>query len=240
MNVPVIEMTQSVPVFTVFIQGLVSFFSPCIFPLLPLYMGYLAGGTYTVNEDGSIVYPRKKVMLNTLFFVLGISFAFILLGLLMAGIGSFFSKYSYIFTLIGGIIILLFGLYQLDFFGPSKTLSRTRRLPISLEKLSMNPLTALIMGFTFSFAWTPCVGPTLTSVLIMAAGAATRGLSVLLLVIYSFGFVIPFLLLGLFTTQILGFLKKRPKIMKFAVIIGGLLMVGIGVYMILLALPIGK
>ncbi len=118
-------------------------------------------------------------------------------------------------------------------------MSRERRLPIALEKLSMNPLTALIMGFTFSFAWTPCVGPTLTSVLIMAAGATTRGLSVLLLGIYSLGFVIPFLLLGLFTTQILGFLKKRPKIMKYAVIIGGLLMVGIGVYMILQVLPIG-
>ena len=209
-------------------QGLVSFFSPCILPLLPVYMGYLAGGTYTIKEDGTLEYPRKKVMLNTFFFVLGISFAFFLLGLLMAGVGTFFNKYSHIFTLVGGIIILLFGLYQLDFFGPSKTLSRERRLPIALEKLSMNPLTALIMGFTFSFAWTPCVGPTLTSVLIMAAGAATRGLSVLLLAIYSLGFVIPFLLLGLFTTQILGFLKKRPKIMQYAVTIGGLMMVAIG------------
>lgn len=234
---PVIELTQSVPVFTVFIQGLASFFSPCIFPLLPVYMGYLAGGTYTVKEDGSIKYPRKKVMLNTLFFVLGISFAFFLLGLLMAGVGSFFNKYSYIFTLIGGIIILLFGLYQLNVFSPSKILSRERRLPIALEKLTMNPVTALIMGFTFSFAWTPCVGPILTSVLIMAAGAGTRALSILLLGVYSLGFVIPFLLLGLFTTQILGFLKKRPKIMKYAVIVGGLLMVGIGVYMILQALP---
>jgi len=236
---PLIEMSPSVPVFTVFIQGLVSFFSPCIFPLLPVYMGYLAGGTYTVAEDGSLVYPRKKVMLNTVFFVLGISFAFFLLGLIMAGVGSFFSDYSHIFMLVGGIIILLFGLYQLDFFGISKVLSRERRLPIALEKLSMNPLTALIMGFTFSFAWTPCVGPTLTSVLIMAAGASTRAQSVLLLAVYSLGFVIPFLLLGLFTTKILGFLKKRPKIMKYAVIIGGLLMVGIGVYMILQALPIG-
>ena len=236
---PVIDMPTNVPVFTVFIQGLVSFFSPCILPLLPVYMGYLAGGTYTVKEDGTLEYPRKKVMLNTLFFVLGISFAFFLLGLLMAGVGTFFNKYSHIFTLVGGIIILLFGLYQLDFFGPSKTLSRERRLPIALEKLSMNPLTALIMGFTFSFAWTPCVGPTLTSVLIMAAGASTRGLSVLLLAIYSLCCVIPFLLLGLFTTQILGFLKKRPKIMKYAVIIGGLLMVGIGVYMILQILPLG-
>ena len=129
---PVIDMPTNVPVLTVFIQGLASFFSPCIFPLLPVYMGYLAGGTYTIKEDGTLEYPRKKVMLNTLFFVLGISFAFFLLGLLMAGVGTCFNKDSHVFTLVGGIRIILFGVYRLDFFGPSKTLSRERGLPLAL------------------------------------------------------------------------------------------------------------
>ena len=74
------SLETSIPALTVFVQGLLSFFSPCVLPLIPLYVGYLAGGAGKVEEDGTIVYPRKKVLLNTVFFVVGISFAFFLLG----------------------------------------------------------------------------------------------------------------------------------------------------------------
>lgn len=85
------SIETGVPVLTVFLQGLLSFFSPCILPLIPLYVGYLAGGAKSVSDDGEIVYPRRKVVVNTLFFVLGISAAFFILGLGFTALGKFFS-----------------------------------------------------------------------------------------------------------------------------------------------------
>ena len=96
-----LTIETGVPVFTVFVQGLLSFFSPCILPLVPLYISYLTGGMYTQNADGSLEYPRKKLFIQTLFFVLGIGFAFILLGLGFTAVGRFFSGSRLIFTRIG-------------------------------------------------------------------------------------------------------------------------------------------
>ena len=149
----------SVPALTVFIQGLVSFFSPCVLPLIPLYIGYLSGGTGKRGEDGRMHYERRKVMLHTLCFVIGVSFAFFLLGL------GFFKSSQLLIARVGGILVVLFGFYQLGFFGKSGAMGKEHRLPFKLDMLAMSPITALIMGFTFSFAWTPCVGPALASVL---------------------------------------------------------------------------
>ena len=158
------SLDVSVPALTVFLQGLVSFFSPCVLPLLPLYIGYLSGGTRSVGEDGRIYYKRSKVMVNTIFFVVGVSFAFFLLGFGVSALGHFFNRGQLLFAKIGGIIVILFGLYQLGFLGTSTVLGREHRLPFRLDKMAMSPVTALIMGFTFSFAWTPCVGPALRCV----------------------------------------------------------------------------
>src|SRR5699024_3616855 len=156
------SMDVSVPVLTVFVQGLLSFFSPCVLPLLPLYIGYLSGGTAVKKEDGRMQYRRGKVMLHTVFFVIGVSFAFFVLGLGVSAVGTFFKSNQAMFARIGGIVVILFGLYQLRVFGFSQTLELERRLPFRLDKFAMSPLTALLLGFTFSFAWTPCVGPALT------------------------------------------------------------------------------
>ena len=94
----------SVPILTVFVQGLLSFFSPCVLPLIPLYIGYLAGGTRKVGEDGRVYFSRKKVMLNTLFFVVGVSFTFFLLGFGASVLGSFFKGSQSMFARIGGIL----------------------------------------------------------------------------------------------------------------------------------------
>lgn len=218
----------SVPALTVFFQGLFSFFSPCVLPLIPLYIGYLSGGTGTKGADGRIHYKRSKVMIHTLFFVIGVSFAFFLLGFGVSALGKFFSRNQMMFARVGGILIVLFGLYQLDVFGKSGTLGKDHRLPLHLDTLVMSPLTALIMGFTFSFAWTPCVGPALASVLLMSATAATRSTGFLLIGIYTLGFVLPFLAVGFFTTALLEFFKKHGQIVKYTVKLGGVLMIVMG------------
>jgi len=216
---------------TVFLQGIISFFSPCVLPLIPLYIGYLSGGTGVRGEDGRIYYKRSKVMIHTVCFVIGVSFAFFLLGLGFSALGSFFKSNQLLFARVGGILVVLFGLYQLGVFGTSSVLGRERRLPFSLNTLAMSPLTALIMGFTFSFAWTPCVGPALASVLLMAASASTKAMGFVLIGVYTLGFVLPFLAVGFFTTTVLEFFKTHGNIAKNAVKVGGILMVFMGILM---------
>ena len=221
----------SVPVLTVFLQGLVSFFSPCVLPLLPLYIGYLSGGTGKRGEDGRIHYERKKVMIHTLCFVIGVSFAFFLLGFGFSAMGNFFNSNQLMFARVGGILVVLFGLYQLGFFGTSQVLGKGRRLPFKLDALAMSPFTALLMGFTFSFAWTPCVGPALASVLLMAASASTKAMAFGLIGVYTIGFVLPFLAVGLFTTSLLEFFKTHVNVVKYTVKVGGVLMLVMGLLM---------
>ena len=223
------ELDISVPVLTVLTQGLLSFFSPCVLPLVPLYIGYFSGGAKTVDEDGTIHYPRRRVLLHTVFFVFGISAAFFLLGFGFTAIGRFFSDNQYLLARISGIIMIMFGLYQLGVFGHSNVLEKERKLPFRLDRISMGPLPALLLGFTFSFAWTPCVGPTLSSVLLLAgtAGNASRGMG--LIFVYTLGFVMPFLAVGLFTRTVLGFFKKYRNVVRYTVKLGALLLIFMGV-----------
>lgn len=221
----------SVPALTVFFQGLLSFFSPCVLPLIPLYVGYLSGGTGTRGEDGKIHYKRSKVMFHTICFVIGVSFAFFLLGLGVSTAAGFFKENQMVFARVGGILVVAFGLYQLGVFGQSKVLGKERRLPFRMETIAMSPVTALLMGFTFSFAWTPCVGPALASVLLMAASASTKMMGFILIGVYTLGFVLPFLAVGVFTTTVLEFFKNHMKVVKYTVKIGGVLMVLMGILM---------
>ena len=223
-----LTITDSVPVITVLLQGFLSFFSPCVLPLLPLYIGYLSGGTGVTTPDG---FDRKKVLLNTMCFVIGIGFSFFLLGLGMRAIGRFFSGNQILFARIGGIIVILFGLYQLGVFGASSVLMREKRLPVQLDKMAMSPFTALVMGFVFSFAWTPCVGPTLSSVLLMAASAKNSSMGFALVGVYTFGFALPFLLTGVFTTSLLGFFKRYKGALRYTGKIAGVLLIFMGILM---------
>ncbi|MBQ5754163.1 MAG: redoxin domain-containing protein [Oscillospiraceae bacterium] len=218
---------ESVPALTVFFQGLISFFSPCVLPLVPLYVSYLAGGARVVGEDGVSRYPRRKVMVNTLFFVVGISFAFFLLGLGFTALGRFFTGGKVWFARLAGAVMILFGLYQMGVFGRARVLDAERRLPLRLEKWAMNPATALVLGFTFSFAWTPCVGPTLGSVLLMAS-SAEGGAGFVLIAVYTLGFVLPFLAVGLFTGRVLEFFKAHGRVVQYTVKIGGILLILMG------------
>ncbi|MDD3393350.1 MAG: cytochrome c biogenesis protein CcdA [Anaerotignum sp.] len=218
----------SIPVLTVFLQGLISFFSPCILPLVPLYISYLAGGAKSVAADGTIEYPRKQVVVNTIFFALGISFAFFALGLGVTSLGQFFSNNRILFAKISGIIMFFFGLYQFGFFGRSEAFEKEHRIPLRLDRWSMGPLPALLLGFTFSFAWTPCVGPVLGSVLLMAASGSS-GAGFALIGVFTVGFILPFLGAGLFTRSILSFFKQHQSMVRYSVKIGALLMIVMGV-----------
>lgn len=181
-----------------------------------------------MKEDGSIYYKRGKVMLHTVCFVVGVSFAFFLLGFGFTALGTFFTNNRVWFARIGGIIIILFGLIQL-IGSPWK---KEHRFSFQLNRYTMNPLTAFLFGFTFSFAWTPCVGPVLTSVLLMASSAQSSTTGFLLIGVYTLGFILPFLALGLFTSQLLAFFKKRQAVVRYTVKVGAALMIVMGVLMV--------
>lgn len=220
--------TNNISFILVFLEGIISFFSPCIVPLIPVYMSYLAGNTNETSENGKIKFNRKKVFLHTVFFVLGISFAFFVLGMTFTTLGTFFKNNRLLFTRIAGILIIVLGLFQLGIF-EIKFLNIERKFHLQLNKRKANPLIAFILGFTFSFAWTPCVGPALSSVLILASSSSNYLIGNSLVLLYTLGFIIPFLLLGLFTTQILNFLDNYRNILKYTVKIGAIILIIMGI-----------
>ena len=231
MNNDLITGGAGISAAAVFVQGILSFLSPCVMPLIPLYIGYLSGGTLRIDGD-SVSFDRKKVIINTLFFVIGISFVFFMLGFGATGLSSFLVSHKRIISVIGGILITIFGIIQIFFYGKIGLLNREARLPFNISRLTMSPLTAFVLGLTFSFAWTPCIGPVLSGVLMMAASAETQTQGFMLIGLYTLGFILPFLAVGLFTSGLLTFLRKHGDIVRFTVVIGGILMIILGVLMI--------
>lgn len=223
-----VNASEHISFIIVFLEGLVSFLSPCILPLIPIYITYLAGNAKQTLDDGTIVYKRKKVFFHTICFTIGICCTFFLLGFSFSALGIFFSKYQILFTRIGGIIIVLLGFFQLGIFD-FKFLQEERKINFDISQKQVNPLIAFFMGFTFSFAWTPCVGPALASVLILASSSKNVFTGNFLIFIYSLGFILPFLILGLFTSKVLNFFKQNQKIIKYTVKISGILLVIIGI-----------
>ena len=216
-----------------FLEGVLSFFSPCVLPLLPVYFSFLSGGNVERNEKGELVYKRKTVLINTLFFVLGISLTFFILSLGVKGIGKIFSSNEKLFSIIGGAIIIIFGLWELIFYGTKYGAKREKRIQINTNK-AKGPLLSFLLGFSFSFSWTPCIGPILSSVLIMASSSLKGELY---LVLYALGFTIPFILLGFFTSSLLHFFQKYKSVVKYSVRIGAVIMILLGIIMIVTSIP---
>ncbi|OUP01108.1 cytochrome C biogenesis protein, partial [Anaerofilum sp. An201] len=213
---------NSVSALTVFVQGLLSFFSPCVLPLVPVYLSYLSGGAQQTRHR------RRKLLVSTVFFVLGISFAFFVLGMGVSALGQFFSGARVWIARIGGVLLIVMGLIQL--FGGGFT--RELRLPFRLKN-TINPFTALLLGFTFSFAWTPCVGPALASVLLMAGSTGSSALGFAYIGLYTLGFVVPFLLVGIFADAMLGLLSHSKKALVWTTRVGAVLLMLIGVLLLL-------
>lgn len=203
--------------FTIFLGGIISFFSPCILPVLPLYLGYLTNGH--MNN-------RKDMIINTISFTLGISCAFILLGVGFSTIGLLINEWRSVFVKIAGALIIFLSLFQLEII-KSSFLSKEKRVDIEIKK--MNFLGAFILGFTFSFAWTPCIGPALSTILFTVSSLEDKTQGYLLMGIYTLGFIIPFLITGIFSSKLLKIIKRNMKIVNYTSKVLGIFLLVLGI-----------
>jgi cytochrome c-type biogenesis protein len=175
-----------------FFAGVVSFFSPCQLPLLPIYLGFLAGSA--TGEDGRPV--KNKAIINSLNFVVGFSAVFILLGVLASWFSAFFSAHQILLQRGAGILIIIFGLHLAGVISPV-LLRQERR--VHYTPGAAGPGTALLMGVAFAAGWTPCIGPVLGAILLYTA---STGGGISLLVAFSLGMALPFLLAALLVEQV--------------------------------------
>ena len=151
-----------------FLEGLLSFVSPCALPMIPLYMSYLAGENKSVDENGNITYKTGKVFFTTLFFVLGIATTFLILGLSLNIFSDFLNRYNEVISIIGGVLLVLFGLHECGLIHID-VLNKELRLKFKGATEKMNVFKAYLLGLVFSLGWSPCIGPMLSNALLMAS-----------------------------------------------------------------------
>lgn len=209
-----------------FIFGLLSFASPCVLPLIPSYLSYITGLSFadlTGKEDKKRI--RKITIVNSAFFILGFSFVFILLGASSSFFGGFLLNYKEVIRIIGGILIILLGLYVL---GVIKIGFLSRERKIRLQEKPLGYFGSFLVGVTFAAGWTPCIGPILGSILVLASQANSMGYGVQLLTVYSLGLGIPFFLSSLALSVFLSYSRKIHKYMRIVNIISGILLITVG------------
>ncbi len=209
------------------LYGALSFFSPCIVSLLPVYIGYLSGTAAQSTQKSK----KVNLLVNTLFFVFGIGVTFLLLGFAATSFVGLLDAYRHTLSVIGGILIAFFGFFQLGIVQSNK-LMQDVHLPISMDKVGSGPLGAFVFGLFFSFAWTPCVGPILASVITLVGNSATQVQGMILTFFYTLGMSIPFLLIALAADSILPWLRSHMewtvRLSKFS----GVLLILVGIAMI--------
>ena len=199
--------TETVHFPAAFIAGLLSFFSPCVLPLIPAYFTFISGFSMEELTSDCNAETRRKVFLATLAFVSGFSFVFILLGGSASLIGSFIIKYKDIIRIAGGVLIIILGVHLTGLFRIRKLDFEKR---IHLSKKPLHFFGTFVIGMAFAAGWSPCIGPMLGSILIIAGSSESVLHGIALLTVYSMGLAIPFIILSGFINLLLIFLKRPP------------------------------
>jgi cytochrome c-type biogenesis protein len=219
--------SQSVTVVLAFGAGVLSFLSPCVLPLVPVYLGYLTGSTI----GGEKAPKRITVLLHALSFGLGFSLVFVLLfGLSVGYLGRFLADLAPILVKIGGLLLIVFGLHtagliQIPF------LVMERRMEVSMGS-SPTYLRSIVVGMTFAAGWTPCVGPLLGAILTLAFDAQSVWPAVFLLIAYSLGLSLPFLLAALLLTTATGWLRQLNRHLHIVSVVSGVFLIVIGLLLL--------
>jgi cytochrome c-type biogenesis protein len=212
-----------------FFAGLISFLSPCVLPLVPGYLSLISGAGLEELKAPE-AHLMRRVMVNSIGFILGFSVVFIILGAAATEIGQVLGIYKHTLARVAGVIIILFGLHLTGIF-KIKALYTDARL--HSVKGSSTPLGAFVIGFAFAFGWTPCLGPILTAILTIAGEQDTLVKGILLLAVYSLGLAVPFLLTSLLMERFLKFYSRFRTHMHALEVASGALLVALGVLLLI-------
>lgn len=221
--------TESIPYHLAFLAGLTSFFSPCVLPLIPAYFTFITGFSLEELTAAPKSELRIKVVFATLAYVCGFSTVFILLGASASLLGNLISEYKDIIIQFGAILIIIFGIHLTG-------LIRFRGLDFEkrfhIQKKPYRFLGTFVVGMAFGAGWSPCIGPLLGSILIMASGQETVWQGVGLLMLYSLGMALPFIAISIFINFILSFIKKAVRAVKYVNMGAGVLLMVIGLLLL--------
>lgn len=217
---------EQINLILVFFEGLFSFFSPCVLPIIPIYLSMLSNSSTDIMKDKT--FKNSTLFKNTLFFTLGICTTFFILSMAIGAFSQFFIGNKELLMLIGGIFIIIMGVFYMGYVN-IPLLQREKRF--EMHSKDMNILSSFMLGLTFSFGWTPCIGPMLTSVLIMASGTQNILIGNALVLIYSIGFILPFIILAMFYKKLFEKFNNMKKHLGTLKKIGGILLIISGLIM---------
>ena len=224
-------MMTDVSIYMAFAAGLISFLSPCVLPLVPGYVSFISGVTFTeIKEKSStpsILSGEKRIIvINSLFFVAGFSLVFILLGASATWLGAFLSSKISLISKIGGLIIILFGIYKIGLIRP---LLFYREARFNIKDRKFGYAGAMLIGAAFAFGWTPCIGPILGVILTYAGTLENVKQGVVLLLVYSLGLGVPFILTAFGINHFWRFFNRIKKYLGLLEVTSGVIMVILGV-----------
>ncbi len=213
----------------IFLAGVISFFSPCVLPLVPAYISYITGESVTDPQNGQSIAARLPAVALSLFFVMGFSVVFVVLGASASLLGQTMLNYRYETNIIGGTIIIVFGLFMTGLIKLPQ-MHRDTRFHVTLD--GGGPVSAFVLGLAFGFGWTPCIGPVLGAILAASAVTATLNQGIALLSVYALGLSLPFLAAALFADKFLARLKAMRRMGRTLHIVAGVILIVTGIAMI--------
>jgi cytochrome c-type biogenesis protein len=212
-----------------FLAGLISFLSPCVLPLVPGYVSLISGAGVEELKSAQAQLMRR-VMVNSVGFILGFSVVFITLGAISTGIGQLAASYKHTLSIIAGVVVIIFGIHLTGIYQIKWLLQDTR---LHSVKGSSTLIGAFVVGFAFAFGWTPCLGPILSVILGFASQENTLVKGVFLLAVYSLGLAVPFLLTSLLMERFLKFYSRFRSHMHALEVAGGGVMIALGVLLVI-------
>lgn len=226
-GIEVIDAGLVPAMFVALLAGVISFLSPCVLPIVPPYLAYMSG--VSVSDMQGRGTARNKAVIAALFFVMGLSTVFLLLGFTASAFGAFFLQNQQLFAQIAGVVIIVFGLH---FIGVFRIPFLDREARLEAGDQGGSAFGAYVLGLAFAFGWTPCIGPQLGAILSLAASEASVARGTLLLGVYAAGLGIPFLLAALFLHRAMGVMNRiKPYMGTIEKVMGGLL-IAVGLAML--------
>lgn len=219
-------------IISAFVAGLLMFLAPCTLPLVPAYLGFISGvSSDDLRDPERAKAARRKIILNGLFFIIGFSIVFILFGTLAGFLGQGLAPYRIWLGRIGGALVIVFGLFMLGAFR-LPFLQADHRISVPSWLKIGRPSSSLAIGSAFAFGWTPCVGPILASILLLASTSTTVFQGAFLLSVFSLGLAIPFLVVALLYSRATKYIERLSRGLRWVEIIGGVFLILLGALLV--------